>query len=155
MALNPGAEALHINYQQPHGREEREAAQRIAHHYGALLHYASFHLAFAVTTSDPAMLVPGRNLILLSLAATLGHPVLGCNADDRDGYPDCRPEFFEAVRPLIDVVTPLLHYSKPEIGGLARSLGVPVELTWSCYYPTDDGECGACDACAGRDRALA
>lgn len=159
LALNPDAVALKIDYGQPHWMREGDSARALCRHYDVPLHYASFHLPHAVVArrdpDDPTMLIPGRNLILCSIAAALGDPiVIGCNKDDYEVYEDCRPEFFESL-PL-NIRAPLIDMTKPQIGTLARQLDVPVELTWSCYYPNEDGEeCGRCDACEGRERALA
>ena len=110
------------------------------------------------------MLWPGRNLVLLSLAAALaqqvgaGEVMIGANADDHEGYPDCRPAFFAAAAPALGVrvVAPLVELTKPEVGRMARELAVPWRETWSCYFPRAKGEpCERCDACVGRARALA
>jgi len=119
----------------------------------------------------PATYVPARNSIFLSLAASLAETCgaeaiyFGANALDYSGYPDCRPEFIEAfeamitrgtksgaVRPL-RIVTPLLRLSKAEIVSLGAQLGVPFEMTWSCY---EGGEfpCGECDACVLRAKGF-
>lgn len=162
LALNPGAKALKIDYGQPHAAMEGEAAAALCRHYGVPLHFANFYLPYGLRTFDeydPAMVVPGRNLILLSIAATFRLPVvIGCNADDHEVYEDCRLDFLlSAGEPLgVPVYAPLIEMTKPQIGTLARQLDVPVQLTWSCYYPTQDHEeCGRCDACMGRERALA
>lgn len=115
----------------------------------------------------PMTYVPARNTILLSLALgyaeTLGVATLafGANAVDYSGYPDCRPAFVEAFARLANVATkmgiegekfkilaPLMQMSKAEIIRCGADLGVPFQLTHSCYDPADDGAaCGACDSC--------
>lgn len=113
----------------------------------------------------PSTYVPARNLIFASIAASLADSiganaiVLGANAIDYSGYPDCRPRFykpleraiFEGTRsavggPRIEVLTPLLKMSKAQITKLGAELGVPFGLTWSCYRGGKT-PCGKCDAC--------
>ena len=119
----------------------------------------------------PSTYVPARNTILLAVALgyaeshRLGSIYIGANAIDYSGYPDCRPAFlraFERVARLgtrtgveggggIRVRAPLLRLSKERIVRLGERLGVPWELTWSCYAG-GRAPCGRCDAC--RLRAL-
>jgi len=85
-------------------------------------------------------------------------------AEDSSGYPDCRPEFYQAfervieagTRPetRIEIVTPVIHLRKAEIIKRGTQLGAPLELTWSCYRSADRA-CGNCDSCALRLRAFA
>jgi 7-cyano-7-deazaguanine synthase len=89
---------------------------------------------------------------------------IGAVAEDSSGYPDCRPEFYEAFQQAIDVgtrpdtnieiVTPIIHLRKSEIIRRGLELGAPLELTWSCYQ-SEDTACGDCDSCALRLRAFA
>jgi len=116
----------------------------------------------------PSTYVPARNTVFLALALgwaeVLGaHDiVIGVNALDYSGYPDCRPEYvaaFQAMANLatrggvegttpIRIQTPLLQLSKREIVELGLSLGVDYSMTLSCYDPTPEGvACGHCDAC--------
>ncbi|TKB74430.1 MAG: 7-cyano-7-deazaguanine synthase QueC [Nitrospira sp.] len=115
----------------------------------------------------PATYVPARNTLLLALAVGYAETVgartvfIGANVIDYSGYPDCRPEFlraFEAVARLgskagvegrgIEIKAPLIELSKAQIIELGTRLGVPFELTHSCYDPTESGEaCGQCDSC--------
>jgi 7-cyano-7-deazaguanine synthase len=119
------------------------------------------------TEGIPITYVPARNTIFLSLA--LAHAearsaswiYFGANILDYSGYPDCRPEFiraFEAVARLgtsagaagkpIQVRAPLLQLSKADIVRRGAELGVPFELTHSCYDPDVSGTaCGRCDSC--------
>jgi 7-cyano-7-deazaguanine synthase len=123
--------------------------------------------------SIPATYVPARNTILLSVAlgyaesAGLGSIYLGANAVDYSGYPDCRPEFlraFERVARLgtrrgvetgrgIRIRAPLLRRSKASIVRLGTRLGVPWQLTWSCYAG-GAVPCGVCDSCRLRRRGF-
>jgi 7-cyano-7-deazaguanine synthase len=115
----------------------------------------------------PTTYVPARNTVFLSLALawaeTLGASdiFIGANALDYSGYPDCRPDYFEAwVRMArlatragieggrLTLHTPLIGLSKAEIVKLGRSLGVDYGLTSTCYDPSTDGAaCGHCEAC--------
>jgi 7-cyano-7-deazaguanine synthase len=118
----------------------------------------------------PSSYVPFRNATLLSAAVSWAE-VLGARAvyigaveEDSSGYPDCREGFFEAFRAAIatgtgpdariTLVTPVLHMSKAEIVRRGQALGVPFDLTWSCYS-SEDAACGVCDSCALRLRAFA
>ncbi len=115
----------------------------------------------------PATYVPARNTVFLSLALALAEArgceaiVLGVNAIDYSGYPDCRPEYLAAFESLARLATkggveghatrilaPLVSLSKAEIIRLGHSLGVDYGLTTSCYDPPAGGRpCGECDAC--------
>ena len=183
--------ALTIHYGQRHAREI-EAARAVAQALGV-----ERHLELAVdlraiggsslTSSEavprgrdvdaadiPSTYVPARNTILLSMALgwaeTLGaHDlVIGVNALDYSGYPDCRPEFiaaFEAVANLgtragvegsrFRIHTPLIAMTKSDIVRRGASLGLDYGLTHSCYDPLPDGRpCGACDSCALRAKGF-
>lgn len=123
----------------------------------------------------PSTYVPARNTVFLSLALAMAETrhadaiVIGVNALDYSGYPDCRPEFIEAYRTLarlatkvgvegkpIDILAPLQNLTKAEIIRLGSSLGVDYGLTTSCYDPLASGQpCGACDACQLRAEGFA
>ena len=123
----------------------------------------------------PVTYVPARNTVFLSLALAMaetrgaGAILLGVNAIDYSGYPDCRPEFLAAFgevarlgtkagvegRP-IELVAPLVTLSKAEIIRLGLSLGLDYGLTTSCYDPDIDGRpCGRCDSCLLRAAGFA
>ena len=104
----------------------------------------------------------------LSLAEAIdaGTIHLGINAVDYSGYPDCRPEYLEAFQRLADLATkagleghgarlvaPLLKMTKEDIVHEALNVGVPIEVTWSCYQGGKE-PCGVCDSCRIRDAAL-
>src|SRR5439155_1944322 len=84
-------------------------------------------------------------------------------AEDSSGYPDCRPEFYEAFQRVIDtgtkpetrieIVTPVIDLRKAEIVKRGVELSAPFELTWSCYQAENEA-CGRCDSCALRRRAF-
>jgi 7-cyano-7-deazaguanine synthase len=113
---------------------------------------------------------PARNLVMLAyaygLAAVqeLGTIYFGTNASDSAGFPDCRPDFVAAAEsagnlalggPRIKLVTPLIHMSKQKIVLMGQELGVPWELTFSCYVPVGGKACGRCDSCVLRSDAFA
>lgn len=122
----------------------------------------------------PSTYVPARNTVLLSIALgyaeshRLGRIYIGANAIDYSGYPDCRPEYFRAFERMARLATragvergeairieaPLLRSSKADIVRLGDRLGVPWELTWSCYAGGRD-PCGRCDACRLRAKGFA
>jgi 7-cyano-7-deazaguanine synthase len=180
---------LSFDYGQRH-RRELVAAERLAGHFGL-----SEHLRVAVNLaawggsaltdptrplpSDgvqpdliPSTYVPGRNTVFIALALSLAEArgaeriVLGVNAVDYSGYPDCRPDYLDAFQHLADLATragregqaprlwaPLLTMDKLSIVREALRLGVPIADTWSCYAG-GSLPCGVCDSCRIRDRAL-
>lgn len=103
--------------------------------------------------------VPGRNVIFLSIAASVaeargaGRIYVGATASDHH-HPDCRPAFFaayqEALRQgqdaALEVRAPLVGLSKAQVVRAALSLGVPLELTWSCHLPGPE-PCMGCAPC--------
>jgi len=122
----------------------------------------------------PSTYVPARNTIFLSVALgwaeTLGaHDlVIGVNALDYSGYPDCRPDFIAAFERLANIATrdgveggtfrvhtPLIALSKADIIQRGLALGVDYGLTHSCYDPVENGApCGRCDSCLLRARGF-
>jgi 7-cyano-7-deazaguanine synthase len=124
----------------------------------------------------PNTYVPARNTVFLSialgLAEVVGAPrlVIGANALDYSGYPDCREPYLNAFEALANLATaagteggtrfeieaPLLHLTKAEIVRLGVRLGAPLHLTHSCYDPSSGGRaCGRCDSCGLRARGFA
>jgi 7-cyano-7-deazaguanine synthase len=123
----------------------------------------------------PSTYVPARNTVFLSLALgwaeVLGahHIVIGVNALDYSGYPDCRPEYIEAFERLASLATargvrgerfhihaPLQHLTKAQIIARGVSLGLDYGLTHSCYDPGPDGRaCTRCDSCVIRAAGFA
>lgn len=117
----------------------------------------------------PTSYVPFRNSNLLSMATSYAEATesesvfIGAHSEDFSGYPDCRPAFFDAFQKVIDVGTkpetaielqaPFVEWSKTEIAERGLELGVPYEITWSCYRD-DEPACGTCDACAFRLEAF-
>jgi 7-cyano-7-deazaguanine synthase len=110
----------------------------------------------------PVTYVPFRNGIFLSVAAAIAEKegaeaiYIGVVEEDSSGYPDCRESFIEAMERAIDlgtkdetkirIETPLVHLKKEDIVAEAHRMGVPLELTWSCYQSEDEA-CGVCDSC--------
>jgi len=132
--------------------------------------------AQSLAAGIPVTYVPARNTIFLSFAMAWAEVLgaqdvlIGVNALDYSGYPDCRPAFIEAFERMANVATrtgvegttrltvrtPLLHLTKREIIKLGASLGVDYAMTTSCYDPSPAGvACGHCDACQLRLRGFA
>jgi len=92
-----------------------------------------------------------------------GSVYIGAVAEDSSGYPDCRPEFYEAFQRVvmlgtkpetsIEIKTPVIRLKKSQIVELGQRLNAPLQLTWSCYARSDQA-CGDCDSCALRLRAF-
>ncbi len=117
----------------------------------------------------PLSYVPFRNAHFLSIAVSWGEVLgakkifIGAVAEDSSGYPDCRPEYYEAFNRVIragtrpetelEIATPVIHLRKSEIVRRGRELGAPFELSWSCYQE-EEAACGVCDSCALRLRAF-
>ncbi|NMG20740.1 7-cyano-7-deazaguanine synthase QueC [Brasilonema bromeliae] len=118
-----------------------------------------------MSQSIPVTYVPARNTIFLSFALAYAETIsaqcvyIGVNALDYSGYPDCRPDYIQAMQEVfrlgtkqgregqsISIKTPLIQLKKTEIIQLGNKLGVPWELTWSCYLGGDVA-CGVCDSC--------
>jgi 7-cyano-7-deazaguanine synthase len=116
---------------------------------------------------EPSVIVPFRNGILISIAAgyaaAIGAEAIyyGAQKDDAPFYPDCRPEFAEAISTAITrgtdlnivVKNPLAKLTKAGVMKLAKKLKVPLELTWSCYL-NGDVHCGHCESCKNRKNAF-
>ncbi len=112
-------------------------------------------------------IVPFRNGIMLSIAAGLAESnglsfiMMANHKSDHEGYPDCRPTFVEAMHlaifegsgRLVSLLAPYTNLDKREIALRARSLGVDLSRSWSCYK---GGElhCGICSTCLERKRSL-
>lgn len=184
--------ALSIRYGQVHAREI-EASRRVAAALGVARHLeldvplskigGSALVGDGEIPKDrpidaagiPSTYVPARNTVFLSLAMAWAEVVgadaivIGVNALDYSGYPDCRPEYlraFEQVAALatragvegrsLRILAPLLHFTKAEIIRRGLALGVDYALTLSCYDPTPGGKpCGHCDSCQLRAKGFA
>jgi 7-cyano-7-deazaguanine synthase len=129
----------------------------------------------AIARGIPVTYVPARNTVFLSLALAMAETraaeaiVLGINAVDYSGYPDCRPEYLAAFAKLATLATkagiegrpleflaPLVDLPKEAIIRLGLSLGLDYGLTTSCYDPGPRGRpCGTCDSCLIRAAGFA
>ena len=189
IALSRGynVHALSFRYGQRHAAELR-AAERVAEHLGVTRHVILDidlrAIGGSALTGDmavpkdtpleaigariPLTYVPARNTIFLSFALGLAEVIgasdifIGANALDYSGYPDCRPEYFQAFQQMaglatragveerrrITIHTPLIELSKREIIQQGLALGVDYGLTLTCYDPSHEGlACGRCEAC--------
>ena len=179
---------LHISYGQRTEERERKAFNDIADFYGikerldvsiehlakiggSSLTDASIQVAEADlgSTEIPTSYVPFRNANMLAIATSWAEVIgatsiyIGAVSEDSSGYPDCRPEFYEAFQRTIDtgtkpenrigIRTPIIELSKAEIVRKGTELGAPLHLTWSCYR-SQDVACGTCDSCALRLRGF-
>jgi 7-cyano-7-deazaguanine synthase len=179
---------LHVSYGQRTAERERRAFDDIADYYNVekRLAVSIEHLAviggssltnhsMPVSESSlgpqgiPSSYVPFRNAHLLSIAVSWGEVIgagnvyIGAVAEDSSGYPDCRPEFYQAFERVIDLGTkpetqiklrmPVIRLSKAEIVLKGLELNSPLGLTWSCYQQSELA-CGRCDSCALRLRAF-
>ncbi len=185
---------LHVSYGQRTEARERRAFSEIARHYGVeeklqvRLDYFRAIGGSALTDANiavpeneldtpgpagsaiPVTYVPFRNAHFLSIAVSwaeasgAGAIYIGAVAEDSSGYPDCRPEYYEAFQELIrrgtrpetriEIETPVIRMKKSEIIRRGMELGAPLQLTWSCYQG-EELACGACDSCLLRLRAFA
>ncbi len=183
--------ALAVRYGQRHSRELR-AAREVARQAEVPLHETALALPWLSGSSltnrqlqipeialakiggggIPSTYVPGRNTIFLALAVSLADAigaeavVIGANALDYSGYPDCRPPFLSAFSTVarlgtrrgsekkpLKVLAPLLHLDKKGIVKLGRRAGAPLALTWSCYAG-GSRPCGRCDSCQLRAKGF-
>ena len=180
---------LSFDYGQRH-RRELDAAAAVAQQLGLAEHHCiAVNLASwggsALTDASisipsegvqegviPTTYVPGRNTVFIAIGLSLAEArgaerlVLGVNAVDYSGYPDCRPDYLKTFQELADLASkagreghgtqlwaPLVHWSKTRIVEEALRLNVPIEATWSCYSGGTH-PCGVCDSCRIRDEAL-
>ncbi len=180
---------LSFDYGQRHRRElaaaaELAAALGLADHHQVAVNLAAWGGSSLTDPSQaipsggvqadviPSTYVPGRNTVFIALALSLAEArgaervVLGVNAVDYSGYPDCRPDYLATFQTLADLATragreghgarlwaPLIQLSKVDIVREALRLGVPIATTWSCYAGGAE-PCGLCDSCRIRDAAL-
>ena len=180
---------LHVSYGQRTEARERRAFADLADHFRvkkrlvASIEYLKLIGGSSLTDERiavaqanlaareiPTSYVPFRNSHLLAIATSWAevkgaHRIyIGAVAEDSSGYPDCRPEFYDAFQQTIDagtkpdthieIHTPIINLRKSEIIKRGLEMGAPLELTWSCYV-SEDVACGGCDSCALRLRAFA
>ena len=184
--------ALTIQYGQRHVHEIK-AARAVAKALGVVRHleldvplaiFGNSSLTTDIPVSKgrtithgniPSTYVPARNTVFLSLALAWAEVlsssdiVIGVNALDYSGYPDCRPDYIKAFQHLATLATragvegagmsiqaPLLLLSKAEIIKRGLELGLDYSMTHSCYDPTLTGlACGQCDSCVLRAEGFA
>lgn len=175
--------AIALDYGQSHAEYELLSARRIAAKLSVPLAVCSIRInSDAALCSDKKLetgvddagnsraFVPGRNLHFLTVAGAHALKVdanvlvIGCCADDAGGFPDCRPEFMAAAQSAVSaalarsftIEAPLLKTFKVDLAASAPpSLRALLDESWSCYTPAPGGvQCGQCDACALRIRAL-
>jgi 7-cyano-7-deazaguanine synthase len=180
---------LHLNYGQKTQQKESECFEKIADFYkvpkshrkvidmtflnqigGSSLTDDSIEVSKFEGDSNeiPSSYVPFRNTHIIAMAVSWAEVVgakkiyIGANYEDSPGYPDCRPEYYEAYNKLInkgtkegdiEVITPIIMMKKKEIVEEAVKLKAPLEMTWSCYA-SGDIACGVCDSCALRLRGF-
>ena len=180
---------LHVSYGQRTEAREQRAFSDLADHFAvkqrliASIEYLKKIGGSSLTDSHievteanlasreiPTSYVPFRNSHLLAIATSWAEVTgaqriyIGAVAEDSSGYPDCRPQFYEAfqrtinagTRPdtSIEIITPIIDLRKSEIIKRGLQLNAPLELTWSCYR-SEDVACGRCDSCGLRLRAFA
>lgn len=180
---------LSFDYGQLHRRRELQAAFRIADRLGAEHHVIDLSSAAPLlpgsALTDPSVdvpdghyaeesmkstVVPNRNAIMASIALGIASARgaeligLGVHAGDHAIYPDCRPEFVDALQGLAaaalkgmhtpQIVTPFVHMTKAEITAHAATVDAPLDLSWSCYKG-GEVHCGTCGTCVERREAFA
>lgn len=178
---------LSFDYGQRH-RKELDAAHQVAEFYGIEHHVVDLRSVGALlggsALTDPAVtvpeghyaqdsmratVVPNRNAIMANIAVAVASAreawgvVLGVHAGDHAVYPDCRPEFRDALQACVNtalegfhvptISTPFVNSTKTFIASHGASLNAPFHLTWSCY---NGGEkhCGRCGTCVERYEAF-
>jgi len=178
----------HFNYGQRTQAKELESFHKLADYYkvehrlvldmtvfaqigGSSLTDTSIQVSEADLESQeiPTSYVPFRNANILSACVSWAEVLdakavfIGAVFEDASGYPDCRPEFYEAYQKVVSIgtkpdtqiliKTPIIRLSKKEIIQEGIRLGAPLKHTWSCYSSEDEA-CGVCDSCALRLRGF-
>ena len=179
---------IHINYGQRTEERELKAFHDVADFYKAekrlVIDFGHFTKIGGSSLTDklievakadltnkeiPSSYVPFRNANILSACVSWAEVIgaeavfIGAVYEDASGYPDCRPQFFEAFEKMVDlgtkpetkikIETPIIYFSKAEIVKKGIELKAPLHLTWSCYQNEDEA-CGVCDSCAFRLRGF-
>ena len=179
---------LHVSYGQRTEKRERQSFEALADYFDVksrlvisleqLARIGASSLtdnSLPVTAANlsapgiPSSYVPFRNAHLLAAAVSWGEVIgatsiyIGAVAEDSSGYPDCRPEFYDAFQKVLDIgtkpethitiETPVIGMRKSGIVQRGVELGAPLHLTWSCYQESELA-CGNCDSCALRLRAF-
>ena len=182
--------AMIIDYSQRHRRELRHAL-KIARHLKIDYHIVQFDLPWShsaltdrtvklpkkrnaaeMNQGIPASYVPARNTLFISFALSYADAVkaqaivIGANAIDYSGYPDCRPKYLRAMEKVaqlgtesgdqgqkIKILAPLVRLTKAQIIRLGMKLEVPYLWTWSCYAG-QNRPCRECDSCILREKGF-
>ena len=191
MAIEKGHRVigLSFNYGQRHKRE-LIAAETLANHFQLIEHHivdinlstwggsSLTDLEKSIPTEGvipgliPNTYVPGRNTVFIAIGLSLAEAkgakqlILGINAMDYSGYPDCRPDYLKSFQQLANLASkagregnapklwaPLLNLNKVAILRESLRLKIPIDQTWSCYNGLNEA-CGVCDSCRIRDKAL-
>lgn len=179
--------ALSFFYGQRHAQRELEAAKAITEKLGVQHMIVNAAQVFSVTNLNTALInhaiavpdglydeksmaitvVPGRNLIFLSIAASVAEAegcafmFTGVHAGDHAIYADCRQPFIRAANEAISASSdgkvflqaPFVYYTKSDIVDYGVSFNAPFELSWSCYKG-GDAHCGTCGTCTERIEAF-
>lgn len=163
--------AISFDYNQTHCKE-LSAASQIADHYNVGHRVMRLDLSGSALTglgeipeghaeTPDATYVPGRNIVMLAVAIGEAERIgaanvsFGANADDFNGYPDCRPDFIQhiglaaSLSAGISVTAPFMVMTKKQVIDYGHQLQAPLELTWSCYRGGEVA-CGSCGACVSR-----
>jgi 7-cyano-7-deazaguanine synthase len=162
--------------------KETESAQKIAEKLGApikVIDLSTLKEIFGEVTSlcnpdipmtssfSQPIIVPFRNAIFLSVAVSYAASICankifyGAQGSDEPFYPDCRRKFYKAFETAaclgtgaeISVEAPFSGKPKSEMLRVGAELGVPFELTWSCYF-NGVKHCGKCESCVNRKKAF-
>ncbi len=182
-AKNQGYDVYAITFKYGQiANKETESAQKIAQNlavpikvvdvsplkeiFGEVTSLCNAAIPMTSSFSDP-IIVPFRNAIFLSVAVSYAVSVgadkifYGAHGSDEPFYPDCRREFYKAFEKAaclgtekdIAIEAPFSGKPKSESIKMGAELGVPFELTWSCY---SDGvkHCGKCESCVNRKKAF-
>lgn len=184
--LNHELRAVSVDYGQRHARELAAAAElsrRLGVQHRLVDLRSLVPLLGANSLSDPSVdvpeghyaeesmkltVVPNRNMLLLSVAIAwavslkFDHVAYGAHSGDHAIYPDCRPEFVEALDRAaqlcdwhpVSLLRPFVNLDKGDIARRGSELGVPFEITWTCYRGAER-HCGLCGACHERKEAFA
>lgn len=154
---------LLVDYGQPH-RQELQWAITHARRLGLL--WTTYNLPELGGLLAPDWIVPNRNAVLISLAVNLAAKAgattvaIGCNKDDQERFPDCRPDFIEAMQNAtwsasycISIKAPYSDLTKKQVLEKATGFDINLRETWSCYRGGVD-PCGICLACLKIKEAL-
>jgi 7-cyano-7-deazaguanine synthase len=159
------------SYHEAEAAKNLAAAAQVKEHFAVSLPFykdiqARYHPSASNTITSAY--VPGRNLVFYSIAAAYAETlmarkiVFGSNADDSRVLPDASSHFIQLMNELLrvgtrtgvegasaQIVNPLINYDKAQVLRIAIELGVPLELTWSCYEDVLV-PCGRCRGCRTR-----